>query len=251
MNPILFLSLVIILSAALPWWPYSAYGRSRHHRRLLDTPSSIDFKAAAEAGTRRVHQTWLDKQHADETKIIDQQHEALDRGPTPECDSNSEWDQLLRQFEEGWVAGTTNSIDDGCVAADGPTEPAGDNAPSSKEQRQIGHLLSAEVQAGSPDQRGQQAVEVLCGCIVGLCRLADWEKGIQSGVFEGKSFSIFDDGSIEIETGSGLQEFKDFAELRAVAAARISHDGTGQTNPRSQKQNRQQRQQVMVERVGA
>ena len=26
-NPILFLSLVIILSAALPWWPYSAYGK--------------------------------------------------------------------------------------------------------------------------------------------------------------------------------------------------------------------------------
>ena len=202
MNPILFLSLVIILSAALPWWPYSAYGRSRHHRPwdwLMDTPSSIDFKAAAEAGTRRVQQTWLDKQHADETKIIDQQHEALDRGPipkasrkaamkklealdrgpTPECDSNSEMDQLLRHFEERWVAGTTNNIDDGCVAADGPTEPAGDNAPSSKER-----------------------------------------KVIQSGVFEGKSFSIFDDGSIEIETGSGLQEFKDFAELRAVAAAR-------------------------------
>jgi hypothetical protein len=215
MNPILFLSLVIILSAALPWWPYSAYGRSRHHRPwdwLLDTPSSIDFKAAAEAGTRRVHQTWLDKQHADETKIIDQQHEALDRGPilkasrkaamkklealdrgpTPECDRNSETHQLLRHFEERWVAGTTNNIDDGCVAADGPTEPAGDHAPSSKER-----------------------------------------KVIQSGVFEGKSFSIFDDGSIEIETGSGLQQFKDFAELRAVAAARISHDGTGQTDPRS------------------
>jgi hypothetical protein len=100
--------------------------------------------------------------------------EALDRGPTPECDSNSEMDQLLRRFEERWVAGTTNNIDDGCVAADRPT--AGDNAPSSKER-----------------------------------------KVIQSGVFEGKSFSIFDDGSIEIETGSGLQEFKDFAELRRAA----------------------------------
>jgi len=93
-------------------------------------------------------------------------------------------DDLLRDFKERWVARTTNNIDDGCVAADGPTEPAGDNAPSSKER-----------------------------------------KVIQSGVFEGKSFSIFDDGSIEIETGSGLQQFKDFAELRAVAAA--------QTNPRS------------------
>ncbi len=56
---------------------------------------------------------------------------------------------------------------------------------------------------------------------------------IQSGIIEGKLFSIFDDGSIEIQTGSGIKQFKDFAELRAVAAARISHDGTGQTNPRS------------------
>jgi hypothetical protein len=42
---------------------------------------------------------------------------------------------------------------------------------------------------------------------------------IQSGIFEEKSFSIFDDGSIEIKTGSGIKKFKDFAELRAVAAA--------------------------------
>jgi hypothetical protein len=218
MNLILFLSLVIILSAALPWWPYSAYGRSRHHRPwdwLLDTPSREDSCiVATESRTRPVHRTWL---------------EALGRGATPEasqiaamrqasknaamklcamrqasqneaiklCDSNSETplmrDDLLREFKERWVAlETTNNFDDGRVAADGPTEPAGDNAPSSKER-----------------------------------------KVIQSGVFEGRSFSIFDDGSIEIETGSGLQEFKDFAELRAVAAARISHDGTGQTNPRS------------------
>jgi hypothetical protein len=39
---------------------------------------------------------------------------------------------------------------------------------------------------------------------------------IQSGIIEGKSFSIFDDGSIEIQTGSGIKQFKDFAELRAV-----------------------------------
>jgi hypothetical protein len=42
MNAIVFLSLVIILSAALPWWPYSAYGRLRHHRPwdwLLDNLS--------------------------------------------------------------------------------------------------------------------------------------------------------------------------------------------------------------------
>ena len=41
MDPILFLSLVIIMAAGLPWWPYSAYGRLRHHRPwdwLLDSP---------------------------------------------------------------------------------------------------------------------------------------------------------------------------------------------------------------------
>jgi len=58
MNPILFFSLVIILSAARPWWPYSAYGRSRHHRPwdwLLDTPSSEDScTTATETGIRRV-----------------------------------------------------------------------------------------------------------------------------------------------------------------------------------------------------
>ena len=32
LNPILFLSLVIILGAALPWWPYSASGRSKFPR---------------------------------------------------------------------------------------------------------------------------------------------------------------------------------------------------------------------------
>ena len=45
MDPILFLSLVIIMAAALPWWPYSAYGRLRHHRPwdwLLDSPSRED-----------------------------------------------------------------------------------------------------------------------------------------------------------------------------------------------------------------
>ena len=87
MNPILFFSLAIILSAALPWWPNSAYGRSRHHRPR-------------------------DKQLL-EAKVFDQRHEALqkaamklealDRVPTPECDSNSQAHQLPRQqFEERW-----------------------------------------------------------------------------------------------------------------------------------------------------
>jgi len=99
MNPILFLSLVIILTAALPWWPYSAYGRLLYHRPwdwLLDTPSSEDKRLF-----------WLH---------YNQQREALRRGPTPRAsqptvvklnESNSEADliqDVRKQFEERWVA---------------------------------------------------------------------------------------------------------------------------------------------------
>jgi hypothetical protein len=99
MYPILFFSLVIILGAALPWCPYSAYGRLRHYRPwdwLVDTPSSEDIK------------------------IFDQQREPLGRVPTLEasqqpamklCDTNSEThlmqeDDLLKRFEEAWFAQT-------------------------------------------------------------------------------------------------------------------------------------------------
>jgi hypothetical protein len=96
MNPILLLGLVIILSAALPWWPYSAYGRLRHHRPwdwLLDTPSSEDKLSF-----------W---------RHYDQQREALGRSP-PETsqkeamklrDGNSETDPTFAtlQRQERWV----------------------------------------------------------------------------------------------------------------------------------------------------
>lgn len=42
---ILILSFSLLLAGALPWWPYSAAGRSRHHHPwgwLLDTPSGDD-----------------------------------------------------------------------------------------------------------------------------------------------------------------------------------------------------------------
>jgi hypothetical protein len=96
MNPILFLSLVIILSAALPWWPYSAYGRSRHRRPwdwLLDTPS------------REEKLSW---QHAYETKIVDQRNAARGRRASPEASQEASQraaiinSELLRQFEEQW-----------------------------------------------------------------------------------------------------------------------------------------------------
>jgi hypothetical protein len=49
-------------------------------------------------------------------------------------------------------------------------------------------------------------------------------KVTKSGTFEGKSYSIFNDGSIEIETDNGLQHFKDFSELRAAAARKADTD---------------------------
>jgi hypothetical protein len=91
MNPLLFLSLVIILSAALPWWPYSAYGRLRNHRPwdwLFDTQ---DFGVASEASIGRIGAR-----------------------PTPEAsqkvtmnrcdDSETQGDALLNEFKERWIA---------------------------------------------------------------------------------------------------------------------------------------------------
>jgi hypothetical protein len=103
MNAVLFLSLVIILGAAL--WPKGSYGRSQHRPR--------------------------DKQPAAyETKVID--HEALQKAavklkaldirPAPEtsqkaavklCDANSETylmqsnKALRREVEERWIARAT------------------------------------------------------------------------------------------------------------------------------------------------
>jgi hypothetical protein len=110
MNPILFLSLVIILSAALPWWPYSAYGRSRHRRPwdwLLDTPSREDYR------------TWQEKHALDknayETKIFNQRDEAQSyTGSIAKSgdeamrwyveNSPDEGDAtLLAQFKERWI----------------------------------------------------------------------------------------------------------------------------------------------------
>ena len=103
MNPILFLSLVIILSAALPWWPYSAYGRSRHHRPwdwLLDTPSREDYR------------TWQEKRALDKTKIFNQRDEAQSYtgsiAKSSDADSPDEGNALLRKFEERWIEAASN-----------------------------------------------------------------------------------------------------------------------------------------------
>ena len=53
-------------------------------------------------------------------------------------------------------------------------------------------------------------------------------KVARRGEINGRSFSIFDDGSIEIETGNGVQRFKDFSELTAAASAKNGHaDASG------------------------
>ena len=83
MDTVLFLTLVIVLGAALPW-PNSAYGRSQYHRLTDKQP---DHEAL--------------------------QVKALDVRPTPEasqkatvklCDDNSDFAALKREFEERWIA---------------------------------------------------------------------------------------------------------------------------------------------------
>jgi hypothetical protein len=53
----------------------------------------------------------------------------------------------------------------------------------------------------------------------------------KSGQINGRTFSIFDDGSIEIETGNGVQRFSSFAELTA-AAAKNGHADAGRNSGR-------------------
>ena len=130
MNPILFLSLVIILGAALPWWPYSASGRLRNSRAMTTVIPEASQKAAM--------------------KLCDGNSETHPGAMQGDATWQKEFETLRRQLEQRSVAQPT------------------------KERRVI-----------------------------------------QSGIIEGKSFSIFDDGSIEIQTGSGIKQFKDFAELRA------------------------------------
>ena len=78
-------------------------------------------------------------------------------------------------------------------------------------------------------QRGKSSLKRCEGSLSSVGSLNRPRSG-ESFIIEGKLFSIFDDGSIEIQTGSGIKQFKDFAELRAVAAAN-GQEGTGRTEP--------------------
>lgn len=48
----------------------------------------------------------------------------------------------------------------------------------------------------------------------------------QRGEVGGRAFSVFNDGSIEIETSNGIQRFNSLAELNAAAAAKNGHAGS-------------------------
>src|SRR5262245_11144559 len=93
MNPILFLSLIIVLSAALPWWPYTASGRLRHHRpwdwlmerRLGRASTQESLKKAAAKLQAMQCDTTLQRQFAEQS------------------------DTTLQRFAERWAAAESNS----------------------------------------------------------------------------------------------------------------------------------------------
>ena len=103
MDPILFLSFVIIMAAALPWWPYSAYGRLRHHRPwdwLLDSPS------------RENKLLFLQLAHKTKTPASPARNDGPDRvfGEAPQraamkpCDGDTEaLAKMRREFEESYA----------------------------------------------------------------------------------------------------------------------------------------------------
>ena len=105
MNALLFLSLVFILGAAVPfpWWQNSAYGRSQHHRLRDKQPPAYETKV-------------FDHEALQKAAV---RLKALDVGPTSEAsqktamkrsDGNSETHliqgdvALIREFEERWIA---------------------------------------------------------------------------------------------------------------------------------------------------
>jgi hypothetical protein len=101
---ILILSFSLLLAGALPWWPYSAAGRSRHHRPwdwLLDTPSG-DYSCTmtTEPRIRRVGRRAPAA-------------EASQKAAVKPRDGNSDTDLMqgdatLLQFEKRWLARTSN-----------------------------------------------------------------------------------------------------------------------------------------------
>jgi hypothetical protein len=94
-DTVLFLILVIVLGAALPW-PNSAYGRSQYHRLTDKLPDHEALqKAAVNEKARDVRPTT-----------------ASPKATVELCDGNSDF-ALKREFEERWIAKSQQEKDDG------------------------------------------------------------------------------------------------------------------------------------------
>ena len=69
MDTVLFLILVIVLGAALPWGPHTAYGRSQYHRLTDKQPPAdetkvFDHEALQKAAVKLKHRTYdLHRKH--------------------------------------------------------------------------------------------------------------------------------------------------------------------------------------------
>src|SRR5262245_13454041 len=127
-------------------------------------------------------------------------------------------EQALSEFHENiarhlrpWHAPTSQSAQEDEITADEPIKHLNDSPSTGVSTHSGDNGQSADMSMKDSGNNGQSSKTE--------------RKVTRSGMFEGKSFSIFDDGSIEIETGSGLQQFKNFAELRAAAAARDGNAG--------------------------
>jgi hypothetical protein len=102
---ILILSFSLLLAGALPWWPYSAAGRSWHQRPwdwLLDTPPGDDScTVTTEPRMRRVGRgtPTAEASQIAAIKLRDGNSDThLMQGDAT----------MLRQFEELWDARTSN-----------------------------------------------------------------------------------------------------------------------------------------------
>jgi hypothetical protein len=94
MHAVLFLSLVFILGAAVPfpWWPNSSYGRSQHHRLRDKQPPAYETKVFDHGALQKA---------AVRLKALDERStpEASQKAAVKLCDGD-----LMREFEERWSA---------------------------------------------------------------------------------------------------------------------------------------------------
>jgi hypothetical protein len=95
MDAALFLILVIVLGAVLPW-PNSAYGRSQHHRQTDKQPPAYETKVFDGEALQKV----AVKLEAPDVRPIP---ESSQKATVKLYDGNSDF-ALKREFEERWMA---------------------------------------------------------------------------------------------------------------------------------------------------